>query len=54
MRVLDKDKTNLEKEKKEMKGLTNYVLIPLTWLHFCLAQQHWPAISYMRLSVLQH
>ena len=32
MHVLYKDKTNLEKEKKEMRGLTNYVLIPLTFI----------------------
>ena len=25
-----KDVSNLEKEKKQMRGLTNYVLIPLT------------------------
>ncbi len=29
---LDKDKVNLEKEKKKMRGLTNYVLMPLTFI----------------------
>ena len=32
MHVLYKDKTNIEKEKKEMRVLTNYVLIPLTFI----------------------
>ena len=32
MYVLYKDKINLEKEKKEMRGLTNYVLKPLTFI----------------------
>lgn len=30
--VLSQDMLNLEKEKKQMRGLTNYVLIPLTFI----------------------
>jgi uncharacterized membrane protein YuzA (DUF378 family) len=29
---LIQDKTNLEKEKEEMRGLTNFVLMPLTFI----------------------